>query len=65
MPLHLSNQLRSMVELNKTSSSILRCLIGGLITDINILANANAEILLKQYPIIQKACSGCFFKLNF
>ena len=58
MPLHLSNQLRSMIELDKSSSAILRCLIMGLIKDDNALANSNAELLLKNYPIIEKACTG-------
>ena len=46
MPLHLSNQLQSMRESNKSSSAILRCLIDGLIPDIEVFANSNAKILL-------------------
>ena len=46
MPLQLSNQLKSMIEINKTSSSILRCLVKGLIKDHIVFANNNAETLL-------------------
>jgi hypothetical protein len=53
MPLQLSNQLKSMIEINKTSSSRLRCLVNGLIK-----SNNNADTLLKAYPIIEQACQG-------
>ena len=58
MPLHLSNELQSMRESNKSSSAILRCLIDGLIPDIEVFANSNAKILLQNNPIIEKACQG-------
>jgi len=58
MPLQLSNQLKSMIEINKTSSSILRCLVNGLIKDHIVFANNNAETLLKAYSIIEQACQG-------
>jgi hypothetical protein len=47
-----------MIEINKTSSSILRCLVNGLIKDHIVFANNNAETLLKAYPIIEQACQG-------
>ena len=58
MPLHLSNELQSMRESNKSSSAILRCLIDGLIPDIEVFANSNAKILLQNHPIIEKACQA-------
>ncbi len=56
----LSNQLILMQESKKTSYAILRCLIKGLISDQQVFANSNANIILKQYPIIDTACRGKF-----
>ena len=50
-----------MIQLDESSTSISRCLISGLIIDDHVLANSNAEILLKQYPIIEKACQCKFY----
>ena len=49
-----------MNKKEKRSTAILRTLINGLIIDQNVLANSNADILLKNHPIIDKACRGYF-----
>ena len=56
----LSNQLKLMQESKKTSSAKLRCLIKGLISDQQVFANSDANIILKQFPIIDTYCRGKF-----
>ena len=64
MPLQLSNQLKCMNETKKSSTSILRSLINGIIYDQQIFAQSNAESLLKSYSIIDKACQGIIKFIN-
>ena len=47
-----------MLNKNKSSTSILRELINGLMLDQNDFANSNAETLLVKFPIIDKVCRG-------
>jgi len=54
------NQLKGMDESKKSDSSILRCLVKGIIRDPQIFAMSNAKIILNKYPVIDKACRGNF-----
>jgi hypothetical protein len=58
MPLILKINLECMLKKNKSSTSILRELINGLMLDQNVFANSNSESLLQKFPIIDKACRG-------
>ena len=53
-----------MNETKKSSTSILRSLINGIIYDQQIFAQSNAESLLKSYSIIDKACQGIIKFIN-
>ena len=61
MPLQLSNQLKSMIEINKTSSSILRCLINGLIKDHN---RRKKQLYNKVVIKINNHCIPCQIKFK-
>ena len=58
MPKALKQQLNALSLNVKTSDTMLyRDLIKGVITDSNILANANADFLIKNNSIVL-ACKG-------
>jgi hypothetical protein len=47
-----------MAANKKSDSSILRCLVKGIIQDQKILAESNAKILYQKVPSIDTACRG-------
>ena len=61
----LHRTLASMQKSNKRPSAILRTLLNGIILDAEVFAESNAEVLLKNYPIIDKACKGIYFGSSF
>lgn len=53
----LKMSLLSMHERKRSTTSIFRNLINNIISDPLIYANANADYLLENYPVIA-ACKG-------
>jgi hypothetical protein len=47
-----------MQETQKSTSSILRALLKGIVSDSKIFANSTSNVILQNYPIIDTACRG-------
>ena len=73
IPLNLKLTMVSMEKNGKTNTAMFRALINGIFNDTPdqyMFGNANAEILIEKFPIID-ACRGrkktefFFFKVHF
>ena len=64
MPLHVKNQILTLIKNESTSTRVFRQLVKSIISDENVLAENNKDSIMQKYPILNACIGLCYIKFQ-